>query len=157
MKRGDFLTSSHRSWSIFHPLCGCLPRFCRVCLNPISVPYSTLMNVQFCLILYCSLCACCLLCFDKGKSRREAAPRKVLVDQTYCILYFLWVPSICYSVFWSSPHKKTKDFCSVSYKVMVPSRVQPTGLRQTSPMVCKHCVHVLRYTTFVTPHYACRL
>ena len=59
--------------------------------------------------------------------------------------------------FWGSPHKKTKDFCSVSYKVMVPSRVQPTGLRQTSPMVCKHCVHVLRYTTFVTPHYAYRL
>ena len=59
--------------------------------------------------------------------------------------------------FESSSRKKIKEFCSVSCKVTVSSRIRPTRLRQTSPMVCKHCVHVLRYTTFVTPHYACRL
>ena len=97
--RWVFLTSSHRSTSVFRPLCSCLPRFRQVCLSPITVLYSTLTNIQFCRVLCGSICTFSLLYFEKGRSRRETASRKVLVGQTQSILYFLWAASIYYGVF----------------------------------------------------------
>ena len=86
--RWDFLTSSHRSTSVFRPLCNCLPRFRQVRLSLISVLYSTLTNIQFCLILCGSICTFSLLYFDKGRSRRETASLKVLVGQTQIFFTF---------------------------------------------------------------------
>ena len=83
---------------------------------------------------------------SKGDSLSQSSCRS---NSLYSLLSVSGINLLRRFFFESSPHKKIKELCSVSCKITVSSRVRLTGRQQTSPMVCKHCGHVLRHTTFV--------